>query len=73
MNEVCTKYNNSDKYYCFQFHIASLDLWICLQVLGAHIKYTPNKHQNARVNATVEIKIIWQMDVTFVLMNQINI
>jgi hypothetical protein len=54
----------------FKFHTAGSDLWVSLQVLGTHIKYTSNKYQNAGVNAIAEIKIIWQMDVTFVLMNQ---
>lgn len=54
----------------FKFHITSSD---SLQMLGTHIKYTPNKRQNARVNAIAEIKIIWQMDVKFVLMNEMNI
>jgi hypothetical protein len=54
----------------FKFHIGSSDSWVSLQVLGTHIKYTSNKYQNARVNAIAKIKIIWQMDVTFVLMTQ---
>jgi hypothetical protein len=53
--------------------VLTASIIVFLQVLGTHIKYIPNKRQNARVNATAEIKTIWQMDVTFVLMNHMDL